>query len=199
MAHSLTTWIVENVQKSQESTRSTLIKKDPGETMNRTLLKIAQPVFLASLIGLIFLLFRESFATAKIIHLLALISWFAGLFYLPRLFVYHAMTDEQSVDENLKVMEYKLFYYIMTPAMILTLLTGIWMVELWRWSMPGWLHLKLALVLLLLIYHYQCWRHLNLFSRNNNCNSHTYYRLFNEIPTLLLIGIVILVVAKPVL
>ncbi|MBC8519352.1 MAG: protoporphyrinogen oxidase HemJ [Gammaproteobacteria bacterium] len=165
--------------------------------MNRAFLRIVQPIILAVVVGIFYLLFRDSFATAKVIHLLALISWFAGLFYLPRLFVYHAMTDEDAVDQNLKIMEHKLFYYIMTPAMVLTLLAGFWMVELWQWTMPGWLHSKLGLVLLLVIYHYQCWRYLNMFKSGNNQKSHTYYRIFNEIPTLLLIGIVVLVVVKP--
>lgn len=165
--------------------------------MDNKFLKIAQPIVLAIVVGTFYLLFRESFATAKIIHLLALISWFAGLFYLPRLFVYHAMADDKAVDENLKIMEHKLFYYIMTPAMILTLLAGFWMVDLWNWVLPAWLHAKLGLVLLLVIYHYQCWRYLNRFKSGDNQKSHTYYRIFNEVPTLLLIGIVILVVVKP--
>jgi len=165
--------------------------------MNKAALKIAQPIILAVVIGSLFLFFRESFATAKVIHLLALISWFAGLFYLPRLFVYHAMTDEDAVDQNLKIMEHKLFYYIMTPAMVLTILAGFWMVDLWQWVIPGWLHIKLGLVLLLVIYHYQCWNHLNIFKRGDNQKSHTYYRFFNEIPTLILIGVIVLVVVKP--
>lgn len=164
---------------------------------NRKLLVILQPLVLIVVVSIFFTLFRDSFVTAKVVHLLALISWFAGLFYLPRLFVYHAMTDEEPVDQNLRIMEHKLFHYIMTPAMILTLLAGFWIVDLWNWVLPAWLHLKLALVLLLLIYHYQCWRYLITFKHGKNEKSHTYYRFFNEIPTLLLIGIVILVVAKP--
>lgn len=165
--------------------------------MNRSLLKIAQPIVLAIVIGTLFISLRESFLSAKVIHLLALISWFAGLFYLPRLFVYHAMADEERVMETLVVMEQKLFQYIMTPAAVLTLATGVWMVDLWQWVFPDWLVLKLMLVVVLLVYHYQCWRYLVIFRRGENRKSHTFYRFFNEIPTLLLIGIVILVVVKP--
>ncbi len=167
--------------------------------MNRTLLKIAQPTILAIVVGTLFIYFRESFLSAKVIHLLGLISWFAGLFYLPRLFVYHAMNESSDTDETLKIMEQKLFRYIMTPAAILTLATGVWMVDLWQWTFPEWLMLKLMLVVLLLIYHYQCWRYLIIFREGENRKSHTFYRFFNEIPTLLLIGIVILVVVKPLL
>ncbi len=165
--------------------------------MNRTLLRILQPTVLLIVIGTVYTLFRESFITAKVIHLLALISWFAGLFYLPRLFVYHASNENTATDETFKVMEHKLFHYIMTPAMILTLLAGLWMIDLWQWTIPLWLWAKLGLVLLLLLFHYFCWRYLLLFRQNENQRPHTFYRLFNEIPTLLLIGVVILVVAKP--
>ncbi len=165
--------------------------------MNRNFLKILQPIVLLLVVGTFYIQLQESFITAKVIHLLALISWFAGLFYLPRLYVYHAMTESAEVDETLKVMEYKLFYYIMTPAMVLTLLAGLWMVDLWHWAMPLWLHIKLTLVVGLLVFHYYCWKYMKVFSHGENERSHTFYRLFNEIPTLLLIAIVILVVAKP--
>ena len=165
--------------------------------MNRSLLRALQPIVLLIVVGTFYTLFQESFITAKVIHLLALISWFAGLFYLPRLFVYHASNKDAATDETFKVMEHKLFHYIMTPAMILTLLAGVWMVDLWQWTIPLWLWAKLGLVLLLLVFHYSCWRYLLIFRRNENQRPHTFYRLFNEIPTLLLIGIVILVVAKP--
>lgn len=165
--------------------------------MNHNLLRILQPLVLLTLVGLFYSQFSESFATAKIIHLLALISWFAGLFYLPRLFVYHAANEDASTDETFKVMEHKLLYYIMTPAALLTLLAGLWMVDLWQWTMPLWLHIKLGMVLLLLLFHYYCWHYLQIFKRGENRHTHTFYRFFNEIPTLLLIAIVILVVAKP--
>jgi putative membrane protein len=172
--------------------------------MNNKLLKILQPTILLVVVSGFFILQRESFNSAKIIHLLALISWFAGLFYLPRLFVYHAMSERKSTPEpaliaTLKVMEHKLFYYIMTPAMVLTIVAGFWMVDLWQWTFPVWLHIKLTAVALLLIYHYQCWRVVNRFKENTNNKSHIYYRYFNEIPTVLLIAIVILVVVKPIL
>jgi putative membrane protein len=165
--------------------------------MNRTLLRLLQPLLLLTVVTLFYTQFRESFVTAKIIHLLALISWFAGLFYLPRLFVYHATNEDAATDETFKVMEHKLFYYIMTPAAVVTLLAGLWILDIWQWLLPLWLHIKLSLVLLLLIFHYYCWRYLLLFKRGENSQPHTFYRLFNEIPTLLLIGIVILVVTKP--
>ena len=165
--------------------------------MNRNLLRLLQPVVLLLVVFLFYSQFSENFATAKIIHLLALISWFAGLFYLPRLFVYHASNEDAATDETFKVMEHKLFHYIMTPAALLTLLAGIWMIDLWQWTIPIWLHIKLGLVLLLLLFHYYCWHYLKIFKRGENEKPHTFYRLFNEIPTLLLIAIVILVVAKP--
>ena len=165
--------------------------------MNRTFLKILQPLVLLLVVGTFFTIYRESYVSAKVIHILALISWFAGLFYLPRLFVYHAMNESAEVSETLKVMEHKLFHYIMTPAALLTLLAGVWIIDLWQWTIPPWLLLKIALVLLLLLFHYACWKFLLSFKRDKNERPHTFYRFFNEIPSLLLIAIVILVVAKP--
>ncbi len=175
--------------------------------MNRTFLKILQPIVLLVVMMVFFFSFREDFATAKIVHLLALISWFAGLFYLPRLFVYHAMSDEKriqqkkmdeiAVHETLKIMEYKLFYYIMTPAAVVTLLTGFWIIDLWQWQIMDWLWFKLALIGLLVIYHIYCWWCMKLFAADRNPYSHVFYRVFNELPTLLLIAVVILVVLKP--
>ncbi len=165
--------------------------------MKSNLARILQPLLLLSIVALFYLLWRESFITAKVIHLLALISWFAGLFYLPRLFVYHAMATEPTVDETLKTMEYKLFHYIMNPAAALTLLAGVWMIDLWQWRIPPWLQLKLVLVALLLYYHWLCLGHLRRFQQGDNPHNHRYFRFFNEAPTLLLIAIVILVVAKP--
>ncbi|MBT3308054.1 MAG: protoporphyrinogen oxidase HemJ [Gammaproteobacteria bacterium] len=165
--------------------------------MNRNFLRILQPVVLLLVVGTFYIQFSESYVTAKVIHLLALISWFAGLFYLPRLFVYHAANEDAATDETFKVMEHKLFHYIMTPAALLTLLAGVWIVDLWQWTIPPWLHMKLGLVALLLVFHYYCWHYLKVFKQGENTRPHTFYRFFNEIPTLLLIAIVILVVAKP--
>ncbi len=165
--------------------------------MNRSHLRIIQPLVLLLIVGLFYMQFQHSFVTAKVIHLLALISWFAGLFYLPRIYVYHAMNESSDVNETFKVMEYKLFYYIMNPAMVLTLLTGVWMIDLWQWTLPLWLILKLTLVLLLLFFHYYCYHFLQRFRLGENEKDHKFYRFFNEIPTLILIAIVTLVVAKP--
>ena len=144
-----------------------------------------------------FSMWRHSFNAAKVIHILAVISWFAGLFYLPRLFVYHAMATERSVTDTLKVMEHKLFTYIMQPAMVITIGAGVWMLWLWHWVMPPWLHWKLALVDVLLFYHGLCHQHLKRFASDQNTRSHVYFRWFNEVPTLILIVVVILVVVKP--
>ncbi|MEJ2552719.1 MAG: protoporphyrinogen oxidase HemJ [Gammaproteobacteria bacterium] len=135
----------------------------------------------------------------KAFHVIAMVTWFAGLFYLPRLFVYHAMTDDAPGIARFKVMERKLFYGIMTPGAILTIVLGIWMlVDRWQtYAHSGWLHAKLALVLLLIIYHILCGRFLLDFKYDRNRRNHVFYRWFNEIPVLLLIGIVILVVVRP--
>lgn len=134
----------------------------------------------------------------KSLHIIAVISWFAGLFYLPRLFVYHAQTEDQPGHERFVVMERKLYRGIMTPAMIVTLLLGFWM--LWEvpvWWTQGWMHAKLALVAVLVIYHHLCLIHLKRFAAGKNTKSHVYFRWFNEVPLLPLLGIVFLVVLKP--
>ncbi|MFC3851305.1 protoporphyrinogen oxidase HemJ [Salinispirillum marinum] len=134
----------------------------------------------------------------KSLHIIAVISWFAGLFYLPRLFVYHAQTEDQLGHERFVVMERKLYRGIMTPAMIVTLVLGFWM--LWlvpMWWTQGWMHAKLALVAVLVGYHHICLAHLKRFARGQNSKSHVYFRWFNEVPLLPLLGIVFLVVLKP--
>ena len=162
-----------------------------------SLARVIQPLVLLVILGSIYVVYQDNFLVAKVVHLIAVISWFAGLFYLPRLFVYHAMATESVVRETLKVMEYKLFHYIMQPAAVLTIAGGAWMLHLWEWQMPKWLHWKLVLVLVLLFYHYACWHYVNTFKRDENARSHTYYRVFNEVPTVILIAIVILAVFKP--
>ncbi len=168
-----------------------------SKNTSASIARIIQPLVLMSIVGVIFWFWRDSFSAAKVIHLLAVISWFAGLFYLPRLFVYHAMATESSVTDTLKVMEYKLFTYIMQPAMLITIGAGVWMLWLWNWAMPTWLHWKLGLVGVLLVYHVLCHRHLKRFSTDESVRSHVYFRWFNEVPTLILIAVVILVVVKP--
>lgn len=139
----------------------------------------------------------------KAFHVIFMISWFAGLFYLPRLFVYHASSSDEVSNERFKIMERKLFYGIMTPAAIVTSILGLWLIYdyAWRWlaeSSMFWLHIKLLLVILLYIYHWYCWKLLKLFKEDKNTHSHVYYRWFNEIPVFMLMGSIILVIVKPI-
>jgi len=135
----------------------------------------------------------------KALHIVAVVCWFAGLFYLPRLFVYHAMSEDQVSRERFQVMERKLYRGIMTPSMIATLLFGVGMIVMnpGLFATGGWLHAKLALVVVLIGYHHICGAQLKRFARNENNRSHVFYRWFNEFPVLLLLAIVILVVVKP--
>lgn len=136
----------------------------------------------------------------KALHLIFMVTWFAGLFYLPRLYVYHAMSSDGISNERFKVMERKLFFGIMTPGMIATFLFGIWMLIAYDWDIyahAGWLHAKLALLALTLVYHYFCYRWLLDFKHDRNQRSHVFYRWMNEVPVLFLVGIIILAVVKP--
>jgi putative membrane protein len=136
----------------------------------------------------------------KALHLIFMVTWFAGLFYLPRLYVYHAMSTDQVSNERFKVMERKLFFGIMTPGMLATLIFGIWMLIAYDWdaySHAGWLHAKLALLALTVLYHYSCYKWLLDFKHDRNRRSHVFYRWMNEVPVLFLVGIVILAVVKP--
>jgi putative membrane protein len=132
----------------------------------------------------------------KSFHIVFVVAWFAGLFYLPRLFVYHALTTDSAGIERFKIMERKLYYGIMTPSAVLAVVLGLW---LWLgYDITGaWLHAKLALVILLIAYHGYCGRLLADFKRDRNRHGHVYYRWFNEVPVLILIAVVILVVVKP--
>jgi protoporphyrinogen IX oxidase len=133
----------------------------------------------------------------KSLHLVFMVTWFAGLFYLPRLFVYHAQSQDRVSIERFKLMERKLFWGIMTPGAVLTIVFGTW---LWLgWFMPatGWLHAKLALVALLAGYHLWCWRLMRAFAADRNRRSHVWLRWFNEFPVLVLFATVFLVVFKP--
>ncbi len=133
------------------------------------------------------------------LHIIFMVSWFAGLFYLPRLFVYHALSADQISIQRFKIMEHKLFYFIMTPAGVLTTIFGVWLLtNNWPWyKTQGWMHAKLSLVFLLWAYHCYCGYLLKCFKRDANRFKPQFYRWFNEIPTLLLIGIVIFVIVKP--
>jgi len=132
----------------------------------------------------------------KSFHIIFMVTWFAGLFYLPRLFVYHSMTIDKVGHDRFIIMERKLFYGIMTPGALLTIISGVW---LWLgYNYSGiWLNLKLVCVLLLIFYHFLCLKHLTNFKYKKNKRSHIYFRWFNEVPVILLILIVILVVIKP--
>lgn len=131
----------------------------------------------------------------KALHIIFVTSWFAGLFYLPRLFVNHAMANDQSSSDRLKLMEHKL-YRFMTPLAFIALASGLW---LWLdFGVNGsWIHAKLTLVLGLIAYHVYCGKLVQDFKHDRNRRSHVYFRWFNEIPVLLLTAIVILVTVKP--
>jgi putative membrane protein len=135
----------------------------------------------------------------KAFHIIAVVAWFAGLFYLPRLFVYHAdATDLISID-RFKIMERRLYFAITWPAAVFTTVLGIWLLSYnyEYYLKASWMHAKLGLVLLLWIYHLACGYYLHLFAQNKNVRSVRFFRFFNEIPTILLIGIVLFVVVKP--
>ena len=137
----------------------------------------------------------------KSLHLISVISWMAGLLYLPRIFVYHAQNNsEQIISEVFKVMEKKLFFYIMTPAMTLSWLFGLLLIHEIGFEQLGqtWMILKLAFVVLLTIYHFFLGSILNQFKLNLNEHSHKFFRYINEIPTILLILIIFVVIFKPI-
>jgi putative membrane protein len=134
--------------------------------------------------------------TLKSLHIVFMVTWFAGLFYLPRLFVYHAMTHDQEGIDRFKIMERKLFYGIMTPGAILTIVSGFWLWLGWGFS-GGWLYVKLLFVAVLIAYHLLCGKLLVDFRKEQNRHSHVWYRWFNEFPVLILAAVVFLVVMKP--
>lgn len=134
----------------------------------------------------------------KAFHIIFMVTWFSGLFYVPRLFMYHAMATDTLGKERFKVMERKLYYYITTPGAVLTAVFGLWLIAFNPGYMAmGWLHLKLTLVILLIIYHLYLGILLKKFAQDNNTHSVLFYKLTNEIPAFFLIAIVILVVVKP--
>ena len=133
----------------------------------------------------------------KSLHIIFMVTWFAGLFYLPRLFVYHAMsTDRVSIDRFI-VMERKLYWGIMTPGAVLTIVFGVWLWLGWFRGSTSWLHAKMALVALLVGYQLWCGMLLRDFAAGRNAKSHVWFRWFNEFPLLVLVGAVFLVVFKP--
>ena len=142
----------------------------------------------------------NSYLLFKSLHLIAVISWMAGLLYLPRIFVYHSENNNEIISNVFKTMERKLFYYIMTPAMILSWLFGLILIHEIGFNQLAslWLKLKLILVLFLTAYHFYLGALLNKFKLDLNKKTSKFYRYINEIPTLLLILIVFIVVFKPI-
>jgi len=138
----------------------------------------------------------------KAFHIIFVVTWFAGLFYLPRLFVYHAMSDDTVSLERFKVMERKLYYAIMTPSAILAVGFGVWLLTYWWAALlagndVGWLYTKIGLVVILIGYHLYCGQLLKDFKYDRNRHTHVFYRWFNEFPVLILIVATILVEVKP--
>jgi putative membrane protein len=133
----------------------------------------------------------------KSLHIVFMVTWFAGLFYLPRLFVYHAMAEDRPSLERFQVMERKLFWGIMTPGAILTIVFGVWLWLGWFLGSSSWLHAKIALVAILAGYHLWCWRLMRDLAAGRNRRSHVWFRWFNEFPVLVLLATVFLVVFKP--
>ena len=136
----------------------------------------------------------------KALHLIFMVTWFSGLFYLPRLFVYHAMSDDKISIDRFKVMEKKLFYGIATPGGLLTIIFGFCLLVsngMTSYSGQLWLSLKMILIAVLVLYHIYCFSLLQDFKYDRNKHTHIWYRWFNEVPVLILIGIVLLAVIKP--
>lgn len=135
----------------------------------------------------------------KAFHIIAIVCWFAALFYLPRLFVYHSQSQDTLGIERFKVMERKLYRGIATPAMVASLILGFWLFSYHPqgYLQGGWFHAKFALVIGVVIYHFYCGKLLKSFAEDKNQKGHVFYRWFNEFPVLLLVGIVVLVVVKP--
>ena len=142
----------------------------------------------------------NSYLLLKSLHLISVISWMAGLLYLPRIFVYHSENNNEIISNVFKTMERKLFYYIMTPAMVLSWLFGLLLIHEIGFDQLTylWLQLKLALVILLTVYHFYLGLLLNQFKLDQNKKTSRFYRYINEIPTLLLILIVFIVIYKTI-
>ena len=135
----------------------------------------------------------------KAFHLVAVVCWFSGLFYLPRLFVYHAMSEDSVSHQRFIVMERKLFWGITTPSAAATVLLGFWLLlDGFQYYMAlPWMHVKLALVALLLCHHGACWHYMRALRLGENKRSHLFFRVFNELPVLLLVAVVVLAVIEP--
>jgi len=135
----------------------------------------------------------------KAFHLIFMVTWFSGLFYLPRLFVYHAMATDQISIDRFKIMERKLYFGITTPGAIFTLIFGIWLLsfDFHGYMKNTWLHIKLGLILLLVFYHLYLGKLLFAFKANKNIHSHVFYRILNEVPVIFLVAIIILAIVRP--
>lgn len=135
----------------------------------------------------------------KAIHIIGVICWFAGIFYLPRLFIYHAEAEDHISKERFKIMEHKLYRIIMTPSMLISVVFGVWMfVESWQaYSTQFWIWIKIALVIGLIGYHHYCLKIIKAFAADQVLHSPKFFRMFNELPVIVLLGAVILVVIKP--
>lgn len=133
----------------------------------------------------------------KAIHVFGMVSWMAGMFYLPRLFVYHSMADDEISIERFKIMERKLYNGIMMPSFILTTILGFWMMQNYDYSEVYWLKIKLFLVVILVAYHFYCGHLVRVFAEDRNVKSHVFFRWFNEFPVIVLISIIVLAVVKP--
>jgi len=135
----------------------------------------------------------------KAFHIVFVVCWFSGIFYLPRLFVYHAMSEDQISKDRFVIMERKLFWGITTPAAILAIALGSWLLYanssyfLAWW----WMQVKLFLVALTVIFHIYCWWHMKRLREDSSRRTHVFFRIFNELPVFMLVGIVILIVVKP--
>ena len=135
----------------------------------------------------------------KALHLIFMIAWFAGLFYLPRLFVNHSMAEAEDVKNQLAIMESRLYRFI-TPWMVLTLVFGTWLIFDYAWEAYAqmlWLKIKLILVALLVVYHFYCGKIIRQLASNTSHRSHVWFRWFNELPVIILFVVVILAVVKP--
>lgn len=135
----------------------------------------------------------------KAFHLIFMVTWFSGLFYLPRLFVYHAISTDEISMSRFKIMERKLFFGIMTPGAILTIIFGLWLLSYGvnTYMHMLWMHIKLSLILLLVFYHVYLGKLLYDFKYDRNTHGHVFYRWLNEVPVLFLVAIIILAIIKP--
>lgn len=135
----------------------------------------------------------------KAFHIIAIVTWFAGLFYLPRLFVYHAMSNDEVSNARFKIMERKLYRGITLPSAIVATLLGLWLyhANFEYYRSAGWMHVKLAMVVLLWGYQGFCARYMRAFANDNNQHGHVFYRVFNEIPVVMLVVSVIMVIVRP--